>query len=308
MTDEFQIPDSQFQIPLSSHIGAVHLRIGDLSRSVRFYEAHVGMVVHSRDDRGARLGAGGPDLLVLTQCEQAPRVRGTTGLYHFAILVPTRTDLARALRRLIETETVMQGAADHGVSEALYLADPDGNGIEIYRDRPRSEWPLVGGRLQMGADPLDFDGLLAGDATSGAGLARETTIGHVHLHVSRLEDAHRFYVDVLGFELMQRYGPSALFVAAGGYHHHIGLNTWAGVGAPPPPPGAIGLKHFDVVLPDEAAVADVRARLATANIASEPVDGGMLVRDPARNVLRFVAAEYHGTHGTDGTTQAARAR
>jgi catechol 2,3-dioxygenase len=274
----------------SAHIGAVHLTIGDVSRSVRFYEAHLGFLVHQRDDRGARLGAGAADLLVLTQCEQAPRVRGTTGLYHFAILVPTRADLARALRRLIETETVMQGAADHGVSEALYLADPDGNGIEIYRDRPRSEWPFVGGHLQMGADPLDFDRLLAEDGTTGAGLARGTTIGHVHLHVSRLDAAHRFYVDVLGFELMQRYGPSALFVAAGGYHHHVGLNTWAGVGAPPPPPGAIGLKHFDVVLPNDAAVADLRARLTSANIATDAAEGGVLVRDPAKNAIRFTAA------------------
>jgi catechol 2,3-dioxygenase len=271
----------------AAHIGAVHLTIGDLSRSIRFYEAHLGFTLHRRDDRTARLGAGGPDLLVLTQCEQAPRVRGTTGLYHFAILVPSRGDLARALRRLVETDTVMQGAADHGVSEALYLADVDGNGIEIYRDRPRAEWPIVGGRLQMGADPLDFDDLLttSGGAESGAGLARGTVIGHVHLHVSRLDEAQRFYVDVLGFELMQRYGPSALFVSAGGYHHHVGLNTWAGVGAPPPPPGAIGLKHFEFVLPDEAAVAAVGKRLAVAGIDTKTVGGAILVRDPARNVI-----------------------
>jgi len=312
----------------STHIGAVHLTIGDLNLSVRFYEAHLGFRLHRRDDRSAGLGAGGPDLVVLTQCEQAPRVRGTTGLYHFAILVPSRGDLARALRRLVETETVMQGAADHGVSEALYLADVDGNGIEIYRDRPRAEWPFVGGRLQMGADPLDFDDLLAaadeaaldtdaaalntdaaplkrgptyapnaaaspstpssvGHRFSGAGLPSDTVVGHVHLHVSRLDEAQRFYVDVLGFELMQRYGPSALFVSAGGYHHHIGLNTWAGVGAPPPPPGAIGLRHFDVVLPTDAAVHDVRARVTAAGIPSETIDGGILVRDPANNAIRI---------------------
>jgi catechol 2,3-dioxygenase len=274
-----------------TRIGAVHLTIRDLDRSIRFYEAHLGFALHGRDDRTARLGAGGADLVALAQCEQAPRVRGTTGLYHFAILVPSRADLARALRRLVETETVMQGAADHGVSEALYLADPDGNGIEIYRDRPRAEWPLVGGRLQMGADPVDFDGLLAEDgSTSGEGLAAATTVGHVHLHVSRLDEAERFYVGVLGFELMQRYGPSALFVSAGGYHHHIGLNTWAGVGAAPPPPGAVGLKHFDVVLPDDTAVADVAARLSAAGVPAEQDAGGLLVRDPARNAILFRAA------------------
>ena len=148
----------------------------------------------------------------------------------------------------------MQGAADHGVSEALYLADEDGNGIEIYRDRPRDEWPVVDGQLRMGADPVDLDALLAeaGKADSTAGLAAGTVIGHVHLHVARLQEARAFYVDVLGFELMQRYGPSALFVAAGGYHHHIGLNTWAGVGAPPPPPGAIGLNTSSCSCPTPA--------------------------------------------------------
>src|SRR2546425_1962666 len=174
-------------------IDSVHLTISDLNRSVRFYEAQLGFKVHRRDDRTAWLGAGRDDLLVLTADERAPRVRGTTGLYHFAVLVPSRVELARSLRRLVETDTVMQGFADHGVSEALYLSDPDGNGIEIYRDRPRAEWPLVGGHLQMGAEPLDFDNLL-GERTGpgdGAGLARATVIGHVHLHVSRLADAAR---------------------------------------------------------------------------------------------------------------------
>jgi catechol 2,3-dioxygenase len=273
-------------IDAATHIGAVHLTIRDLDRSIRFYEAHLGFSLHRRDDRTAWLGAGGPDLLVLSQCDKAPRVRGTTGLYHFAILVPSRADLARALRRLVETETVMQGAADHLVSEALYLADGDGNGIEIYRDRPRAEWPFVNGQLRMAADPVDFDGLLAEPGgMGGGGLARGTVIGHVHLHVARLDEAQHFYVDVLGFELMQRYGPSALFVSAGGYHHHIGLNTWAGVGAPPPPPGAIGLQHFDVVLPNEAAVAAIADRVAEAGIPTEPVDLGLLVHDPANNAI-----------------------
>src|SRR5438445_5889727 len=141
----------------------------------------------------------------------------------------------------------------------------------------------------MGADPVDFDNLLSEpDGQRGSDLAKGTVIGHVHLHVSRLADAERFYVGVLGFELMQRYGPSALFVSAGGYHHHIGLNTWAGVGAPPPPPGAIGLKHFDVQLPDDDAVADVLDRIRAAKIPVESVDGGFLVRDPAKNAIRFM--------------------
>jgi len=266
-------------------IDEVHLTISDLDRSLRFYQSQLGFTVHQRSDRTARLGAGGADLLVLSQCEKAPRVRGTTGLYHFAILVPSRGDLARALRRLVETDTVMQGAADHGVSEALYLADPDGNGIEVYRDRARAQWPYVAGALRMGADPLDVVAFLAepADQKSG-GLPPGTTIGHVHLHVSRLADAERFYVEVLGFELMQRYGPSALFVSAGGYHHHFGLNTWAGVGAPPPPPGALGLRHVVVRL-TAAGAADVVSRLHAAGIPVEPTPDGTLVRDPAGNAI-----------------------
>lgn len=277
------------RIDPAARIGAVHLTISDLGRSVRFYESHVGFTLHRREEGTAWLGADDrADLVVLSQSESAPRVRGTTGLYHFAILVPSRDDLSRALRRLVTTETVLQGAADHGVSEALYLADPDGNGIEIYRDRPHAEWPYVHGQLRMGADPLDLDGLLGdGKGVNGAGLASGTVVGHVHLHVARLDEAERFYVGVLGFDLMQRYGPSALFVSAGGYHHHIGLNTWVGVGAPPPPPGAIGLRHFDVQLPDAGAIDAVEQRLAAAGIAVESTTDGFTVRDPSRNALRF---------------------
>ena len=146
----------------ATSVGGVHLTISDLERSVGFYESHLGFLVHRRDDRTAWLGAGGPDLLVLSQCETAPRVRGTTGLYHFAILVPTPADLARSLRRLVATETVMQGAADHGVSESLYLNDPDQNGVELYCDRPRSEWPRgPAGEIVMHTRTLDLEGLLA---------------------------------------------------------------------------------------------------------------------------------------------------
>jgi catechol 2,3-dioxygenase len=275
-------------------IGAVHLNVSDLGRSVRFYEAHLGLRLRLAADRSAWLSAGGPDLLILTECEAAPRVRGTTGLYHFAVLVPSRVELARSLRRLVETDTIMQGFADHGVSEALYLADVDGNGIEIYRDRPRAEWPMEGGRLRMVADPLDLESILGElqqRPDSWPGLSRDTIIGHVHLHVSRLADAEAFYVGMLGFDLMQRYGPSALFVSAGGYHHHIGLNTWAGVGAPPPPPGAIGLRYFVVKLPDRSALDRVVARIHAAGISTEDVDGGSLVRDPAQNAILLTAAD-----------------
>jgi catechol 2,3-dioxygenase len=279
-------------IDSATAIGPVHLTIADLQRSISFYEQHLGFRVHRRDVRTAWLGAGGADLLVLSRYGTAPKLRHATGLYHFAILVPSRVDLARALQRLIQAETVMQGFADHGVSEAIYLADPDGNGIEIYRDRPRADWPLSDGRLRMGVEELDLDSLLSElsqPEEAPAELPLQTTVGHVHLHVSHLSDAEAFYVGVLGFDVMQRYGGSALFVSAGGYHHHIGLNTWAGVGAPPPPPGAIGLRYFVVRMAGEVALARVVERLRTAGIAVEDLDGGLMVHDPSRNAILFSA-------------------
>ena len=174
----------------------------------------------------------------------------------------------------------MQGFSDHHVSEALYLADPDGIGIEVYRDRPRDQWLGPDGRFHMTLDPLDVEGLLqeadadrraAGASSSAewAGLAPETTIGHVHLRVSFIEDSERFYREVLGFDLTQRYGESAIFLSAGGYHHHIAANVWAGIGAPRPPEGAIGLKHFEIVLPDATALADVARRINAAGVEAE---------------------------------------
>jgi len=273
-------------------IGTVHLTIADLDRSVQFYERHLGFQCHRRTEKTASLGAGSAELLVLSQCESAPRMRRATGLYHFAILVPSRVELARSLRRLVEAGTLLQGFADHGVSESVYLTDPDGNGIEIYQDRLRSEWPFVAGRLQMRVDPLDVDKVLTelvGEEDRDTGLAGGTAMGHIHLHVARLADAEAFYVATLGFDLIQRYGDSALFLSAGGYHHHIGLNTWAGVGAPPPPPGAIGLRHFVVRVPDERALGRLVARITAAGIPIEDHAGGLLIRDPSANAMVLAA-------------------
>jgi catechol 2,3-dioxygenase len=269
----------------TARIGAVHLIVRDLARSIAFYEERLGMRVHAREGRVARLGAGGDDLLVLHEDPSARTARGTTGLYHFAVLVPSRRDLAHSLARLAATRTPLQGAADHGVSEALYLADPDENGIEIYRDRPRAEWPFANGRLAMTTDPLDLEDLIAErSAEPLAALDPATTIGHVHLHGADLAAAERFYVGVLGFALMQRYGSGAIFVSAGGYHHHVGLNTWQGVGAPPPPAGATGLRHFEIVLPDRAALDAVERRLRAASIHTERDGESVIASDPSKNV------------------------
>ncbi len=275
---------------ITTTLGAVHLTVPDLDRAVDHYAARLGFLVHGRAGDEARLGAGAGDLLALKGDPGARRARGATGLFHFAVLVPSRADLGSALAHLVATRTPMTGASDHGVSEALYLSDPDGNGIEIYRDRPCAEWPMHGGRLEMVTNPLDTDGVLGsrGPEPQGAyALAPGTVIGHVHLHVSRLEPAERFYRDVVGLDLMQRWGNSALFLSAGGYHHHLGLNTWAGVGAPSPPPGSVGLRHFDVRLPDRAALDELVARAAVAGVPAKTTPDDVRLTDPSGNTLVF---------------------
>lgn len=267
-------------------MGCVHLTVANLDRSLDFYRQILGFQIHQREGDTACLGAGGPDLLRLTERPGARPMSGTTGLYHFAILVPSRFDLAQSLRRLAETHTQMQGFADHGVSEAIYLADPDGNGIEIYRDRPRSEWPRQNGQLAMVSDPLDLEGILAELAVQPepwTGLAAQTTIGHVHLHVARIPAAEAFYCGILGFELMQHYGSNASFVSAGGYHHHLGLNTWAGLDATPPPVEAIGLRYFTIHLPDQAALTQVIEWIKSAGVEYKKKEGVVCLRDPAGN-------------------------
>jgi catechol 2,3-dioxygenase len=248
--------------------------------------------LHRQDGSTAALGVGGPDLLILNEQPGAkPVARGRTGLYHFAILTPSRIELARTLRHLIDTGTPIGGASDHAVSEALYLTDPDGHGIEIYRDRARPEWEFPGGTLKMTIDPFDMAGVLGelqGNEPAWTGLHPDTTIGHIHLHVAQIPASEHFYCEVLGFDLMVRYGHQASFIAAGGYHHHMGLNTWAGVGAPPPPTGAARLHWFEVRLPDAAALDAVIDRVQAANLPLEQIKNGWQVRDPSQNQIRLV--------------------
>jgi catechol 2,3-dioxygenase len=263
----------------------VSLTVAELDRSRMFYERAIGLRATELDNGALALGvAGESPLIELRGDTSAPRLnRRAPGLYHLAILMPTRLDLAFALARLAEARWPLDGASDHLVSEALYLSDPDGNGIEIYRDRPRDEWRRVGDQLQMSTLPLDLDGLVAElrvaselQTSAPAG----TTIGHVHLQVGNLEEAEAFYHGVLGFDVMVRDYPGALFVSAGGYHHHIGLNTWHSAGAAMAPSGSVGLRSFAVDLPDDRELAAVLARVQAASIPSTATQGGLLVRDP----------------------------
>jgi catechol 2,3-dioxygenase len=258
-------------LPANTHMGCVALSVADLGRSVNFYQNRIGLTLLSSDGETAVLGTPERKLLYLHEQPGARPTRGTTGLYHFAILLPTRLDLAKTLHHLIDTDTRLDGAADHNVSEALYLADPDGHGIEIYRDRPRSQWEYRNGQLKMGTDPFDVNGVLAelNAASDFAGLDSNTVMGHVHLHVSQLNDALDFYTNVVGFDLIMRYGSTAGFVSAGGYHHHLGMNTWAGVGAPPPPADTAHLLWYEIVVDDETAVTELEKRLENAGVAVE---------------------------------------
>jgi catechol 2,3-dioxygenase len=276
-------------------LGTVRLTVADLARSRAFYERAIGLRAVELDDGAIAFGVAGERPLIEVRGDSsAPALnRRATGLFHLAILLPNRLDLALALARLADARWPLDGASDHLVSEALYLSDPDANGIELYRDREREQWPRAGDRLEMATLALDIDDLLGelSEANRFRPLAPTgTRIGHVHLQIADLDEAETFYSGVLGFDVTVRGYPGALFVSAGGYHHHIGLNTWHSAGAAPPPPGSVGLRSFEVALPSSRRLANVLARVDAAGIEVSTSPDGALVHDPWGNgVLLRVA-------------------
>src|ERR671926_1086423 len=242
-------------LPADTRMGPVHVTVADLARSLDYYRRVIGLDVLEQGAGRASLGADSAELLVLVEEPGARPDDGHTGLYHFALLVPRRADLARWLAHAARDRVRLVGLSDHFVSEAIYLSDPDGHGIEVYWDRPREVWEgQVAAR--MTTLPLDVDDLLAelDDPRSASfdGLPAGTTMGHVHLKVADIPSTVAFYRDAFGFGLMAQLGRQAAFLAAGGYHHHVGANTWESSGAPPPPPGTASLRQATIVLPDDA--------------------------------------------------------
>jgi catechol 2,3-dioxygenase len=287
-------------LPATLRLGPVHLTVTDLNRSVEFYETSIGLrkgsdPLSADDSRGltprVALGAGGEELLVLVEEPGARRAGRHAGLYHFALLHPSRLELARAAKRLIATRTPVSGASDHNISEAIYLPDPDGNGIELAADRPRETWGDLSDPTAVGGPmPLDMEGLLAmvEDEEPLPEASPEFKVGHLHLHVGDIDRALGFWRDGVGFQVMTRF-PSAAFIAAGGYHHHLGLNTWRGEGVPPQPDGVVGLRHWTISLDEAQEVAAVRERVEATGAEVEDRPGGFLARDPWRNAVAITA-------------------
>ncbi|MDP2956691.1 MAG: VOC family protein [Longimicrobiales bacterium] len=247
------------RLPPDTHLGAVHLRVADLPSQVAFYEDVLGLQLLAEDAATGAMGtAEGRPLVVLYGDPLAPRRPvGTTGLFHFALRMPARADLGALVKRVQNAGYAFGGFSDHNVSEAAYLTDPEGNGIELYADRPRDVWHGVEGQVFMTTEPLDVPGLLMAAPGPAPRLPKGTTVGHIHLRVSWLEDSEAFYVGKLGLDVVTRSYPGALFASAGGYHHHVGMNVWDGEGAPRSPEGSLGLVSFELVVPSD----EIRATL-----------------------------------------------
>lgn len=286
------IPSPGWRLPAATRLGHVSLQVSDLRRSLTYYESALGLHSIERAERSALLGTidGQTPLIRLTERKGARPMpqQGRLGLYHYAILLPDRPSLARFSLHLAEIGA-QAGAADHLVSEALYLRDPDGLGIEVYADRPRSEWRAVDRQLAMATDPLDFEDLIpTAGSERWAGMPAGTTMGHVHLHVGHLDEAATFYHAALGLDKMVWSYPSALFLAAGGYHHHLGLNTWAGANAARPTDDDARLLEWRIVLPSASDAHAAADSIRTAGYVVREDGADFVADDPWNTPVRIV--------------------
>ncbi len=297
MTEKDQIEaKSEFHLHPATRPGRVSLTVADLDKQIDFYRQVIGLQLHWREDNKAGLGAGGRDFLRLTEVPTARRYQGTTGMYHFAILLPNRRELARAIARLFSL-SYPNYPTDHVMTQTTYLDDPEGNNIELYADTPEEgmfglvDGQLVArranGALSNGREALDIENLFAKlrpEDNLNQPMPPETTLGHVHLYVANLEETMYFYRDLLGFDSMGIAGAFRMgMVSVDGYHHHIGFNTWVGEGAPPPPADGLGLRYYSLVLPDAAELEKVSDRIKGLGVNREGLEEGLLIRDPAQN-------------------------
>lgn len=275
---------------LEPRIGYVELHVSNLDQSLTFYQELIGFDVLERDETEAKLTTDGivPQLILKEDESFVERPLGTTGLYHVAILVPTREDLALTLVHLLESGYPMQGASDHQYSEALYLADPDNNGIEIYADRDSKEWIRDEDGGYVGATyQLDVENLLSEiKELKWSGLPSGTRIGHIHLQVSDIEESEEFYVDALGLDIVAK-DAHMLFVSKDAYHHHIGMNIWSGKGLPAPPQNALGLNYFTLHFTEEE-YRSAKTKLDQLGYEYKEDEQGMIVEDPAENTIKLV--------------------
>lgn len=283
-----------YRLPDEISLGTVVLQVSDVARSRAWYERVLGLHALQASERSVLLGArdGAVPLIELRGGATSALTSHASrlGLFHFAVLLPDRPSLGTFIRHLGEVGAPF-GASDHLVSEALYLRDPDGLGIEVYADRPRAEWTVSAGQVRMDTIPLDLDALVAaaGDAR-WSGMPRAAVMGHVHLHVGSLEDAGRFYHAALGLDKVVWSYPGALFLSAGGYHHHLGVNTWAGPSAVPPSPDHPRLVEWRMSLPSPDDVQRVETSLRGAGFAAQPDGADLVVRDPWGTALRISAS------------------
>ena len=269
-------------------VGEVNIKVKNLDYSLTFYQNIIGFQVLEKAGRKAVLTTDGKTALVTLEQPEGvvAKIARTSGLYHFAILLPSRADLSVFLRHMVQTGYPL-GAADHYVSEALYLNDPDGNGIEVYRDRPSAEWKWNNGLVEMATEELDGNGILAESDAEWNGLPAGTLMGHIHLHVADLKKAEQFYTKGLGFEIVSYY-PQAAFLSTGGYHHHIAINTWQGEGAATPPKNSVGLNWYSLVFPDEAARENAIKQLKQLGALITEEADFFITSDPSGNQIRLV--------------------
>lgn len=268
----------------------IDLKVTNLQTSLRFYQDILGFQVLHQSKHEVSLSADGNQTLVQLHAPEGLQKKELrrTGLYHFAILLPTRNDLAKIIRHFIKVNYPLQGASDHDVSEALYLADPDGNGIEIYADRPKTSWDWKGEEVVMGTNALDVQSIMSEwDGNEWNGMPNETIMGHIHLHVNNIEEAKTFYCEGLGFEVVTHYGNQALFISTGKYHHHIGLNIWNGTMAVAPSANSVGMAFYTLVFPKNKLEQAVE-RLQAMNIEVERQADSYMVSDPAGNNIKLV--------------------